>query len=83
MSSRDALILDDVFEVIQKDPDGKKFDRGGLHRVLACNHCKSDENLITDLRYMVLIMPKHAPSHGQGDMLLCCCCCRSFPLHLP
>uniref|UniRef100_A0A383VV07 DNA-directed RNA polymerases I, II, and III subunit RPABC3 n=1 Tax=Tetradesmus obliquus TaxID=3088 RepID=A0A383VV07_TETOB len=27
MSTRDALILDDVFEVIQKDPDGKKFDR--------------------------------------------------------
>ncbi|KAF8069707.1 NCL2 [Scenedesmus sp. PABB004] len=27
MSGRDAIILDDVFEVIQKDPDGKKFDR--------------------------------------------------------
>lgn len=35
MSTRDALILDDVFEVIQKDPDGKKFDRGGLRGVLA------------------------------------------------
>jgi hypothetical protein len=31
--SREAIILDDVFEVIQKDPDGKKFDRGGLRRV--------------------------------------------------
>jgi hypothetical protein len=32
MSTRDALILDDVFEVFQKDKDGKKFDRGGLRR---------------------------------------------------
>jgi len=27
--SGDNSILDDVFEVAQKDPDGKKFDRGG------------------------------------------------------
>jgi len=26
--ARDQIILDDVFEIIQKDPDGKKFDRG-------------------------------------------------------
>lgn len=28
--SADYSILDDVFEVTQKDPDGKKFDRGEL-----------------------------------------------------
>lgn len=27
--SADYSILDDVFEVTKKDPDGKKFDRGG------------------------------------------------------
>jgi hypothetical protein len=33
MSRPDAVILDDVFEVILKDPDGKKFDRGALRGV--------------------------------------------------
>eukprot|EP00878_Enallax_costatus_P002596 GHUV01002778.1.p1 GENE.GHUV01002778.1~~GHUV01002778.1.p1 ORF type:complete len:155 (+),score=20.83 GHUV01002778.1:148-612(+) len=27
MATRDIIVIDDVFEVIQKDPDGKKFDR--------------------------------------------------------
>jgi hypothetical protein len=27
--SADYSILDDLFEVTKKDPDGKKFDRGG------------------------------------------------------
>jgi hypothetical protein len=28
MAARDVIILDDVFEVVSRDPDGKKFDRG-------------------------------------------------------
>ena len=32
--SADYSILDDVFEVTKKDPDGKKFDRGEQSNLL-------------------------------------------------
>lgn len=28
----DPIVFEDIFEIAQKDPDGKKFDKGGYRR---------------------------------------------------
>jgi hypothetical protein len=34
--SKGAVLFDDIFEIKARDPDGKKFDKGGLAAMQAC-----------------------------------------------
>lgn len=74
MATHDILILDDVFEVIQKDPDGKKFDRG-VQRHLYCHllfaqlQAVCGQCLLAFYGYMMLNRSYREPrSHRQANV---------------
>lgn len=84
MTTRDVIILDDVFEVLQKDPDGKKFDRGEQH----AHCCSPDPDYCQPGPWLAaLALSKfigqcmhwlvRASLHGQLTITTtpACCCC--------